>query len=113
MKLVLRWLIYAGGLLFVAYLIPGVSVFSFYSALIAALILGLINALIRPLVIILTLPINIFSLGLFTFIINALMLWLTSTIVKGFDVANFGSALWAALIIWAIALFTNWFLKED
>jgi len=113
MKLILRWLIYAGGLLLVAYLIPGVSVASFYSALIAALILGLINALIRPLVIILTLPINIFSLGLFTFVINALMLWLTSTIVKGFDVANFGSALWAALIIWAIALFTNWFLKED
>lgn len=97
----------------VAYLIPGVTVASFYSALIAALILGLINALIRPLVIILTLPINIFSLGLFTFIINALMLWLVSTIVKGFDIANFGSALWAALIIWLISLITNWFLKED
>ncbi|MDD5043422.1 MAG: phage holin family protein [Patescibacteria group bacterium] len=113
MKLFLRWMIYAAALILAAYLIPGVAVASFYSALIAALILGLINALIRPLVIILTLPINILSLGIFTFIINALMLWLASTMVKGFYIADFGSALWAALLLWIISLAVNWIFKED
>lgn len=72
---------------------------SFYSALIAALILGLINALIRPVVLLLTLPVNILTLGLFTFIVNALMFWLASTVVKGFYVVGFWPAFWGALIM--------------
>jgi putative membrane protein len=74
-------------------------VVSFYSALIAALILGLINALIRPVVLLLTLPVNILTLGLFTFIVNALMFWLASTVVKGFYVVGFWPAFWGALIM--------------
>jgi len=87
--LIFRWVINAIALLLVAYLVPGFVVASFYNALIAALVLGLVNALIRPLLFILTLPITILTLGLFTFVINALMIWFVSTVVDGFDVAGF------------------------
>ena len=112
MKLILRWLISAGTLLLISYYVPGIVVVSFYSALVAALVLGLINALIRPLLIILTLPINIVTLGVFTLVINALMFWLASSVVKGFFVFGFWSAFWGALIMclvgWAVnSLFKN------
>ncbi len=84
MKLILRWLISAATLMLVAYYVPGIAVVSFYSALIAALVLGLVNAILRPLAILFTLPVNILTLGLFTFVINALMFWFASSIVKGF-----------------------------
>ncbi len=113
MKLILRWFIYAAGLMLVAYLIPGVVVSGFYSALITALILGLINALIRPILILLTLPINILSLGLFTLVINALLIWFTSSVVEGFEVAGFAAALWTAFIMWIISWITNVLLKEE
>src|SRR3989344_2260467 len=99
MKLIVRWLISALALMLIAYYVPGIAVTSFYSALVAALILGLINALIRPFILLLTLPINIFTLGLFTLVINALMFWLASSIVKGFFVAGFWPAFWGALLV--------------
>ena len=99
MSLLLRWLISALTLILIAYFVPGITVVSFYSALIAALILGLINALIRPLLIILTLPVNILTLGLFTLVINALMFLLASSMVKGFYVTSFMAAFWGALIM--------------
>ena len=89
------------------YVVPGISVKNFYSALVAALILGLVNAVIRPLLILLTLPVNILTLGLFTLVINALMLWLVASIVKGFDVKNFVAAFFGALILWAVSWLTN------
>ena len=110
--LLLRWLLNTLILMLVAYIVPGVAFSSFWSALITSLIFGLINAVIRPLMIILTLPINILTLGLFTLIINALMLWLASSIVKGFEVANFAAAFWGALVYWLIITFIN-FLFED
>ena len=107
-----RWVINALALLLVANVVPGFGIETFYNALIAALVLGLVNALVRPLLFILTLPVTILTLGLFTFVINALMIWLVSTIVKGFVVTGFVPALLAALLLWAIALLTNWLVKQ-
>lgn len=111
MYLLLRWAIYAVALLGITELIPGVQVESFYSALIVALVLGLLNALVRPILVFLTLPINILSLGLFTLVINALLFWFASTIVKGFEVTGFTPAFWGALILWAVGWLTNALLR--
>lgn len=107
MSLLLRWVFSALSVMVVAYLVPGVKVASFWSALIAALVIGLVNALIRPLIILLTLPVNILTLGLFTLIINALMFWLASSIVKGFDVSGFAAAFWGALVYWIVSWLVN------
>ncbi len=111
MQLLLRWLLNALALVAVANLIPGIHIDNFYHALIAALVLGLVNALIRPLLLILTLPINILTLGIFTFVINALMILLVATIVQGFTVAGFAPAFLAAIILWAFSVLTNWFIQ--
>jgi putative membrane protein len=78
--------------------VPGIHFQSFWAALVTSLILGLLNALIRPLVLLLTLPINFLTLGLFTLIINAFIFWLAGTIVKGFEITNFTTAFWGALV---------------
>jgi putative membrane protein len=110
--IIFRWVINAVALIVVANIVPGFGVETFYNALIAALILGLVNALVRPLFFILTLPVTIITLGLFTFVINALMIWLASTIVEGFVVEGFVPALLAALLLWVISLATNWLIKQ-
>lgn len=112
MKLVVRWLLGAGALMLIAYYVPGIAVTSFYAALVAALVLGLINALIRPFIILLTLPVNILTLGLFTLVINALMFWLASSVVKGFFVAGFWPAFWGALLMCIISWIVNSLFKE-
>ena len=98
MKLILTWLLAACALLVVAYLYPGVQVQSFTSALIAAAVIGLFNAVLRPILVILTLPVTIVTLGLFLFIINALMFWAASGLLSGFHVRDFGAALLGSLI---------------
>ncbi|MBU0546353.1 phage holin family protein [Patescibacteria group bacterium] len=112
MKLLLRWLISAVALLIIANYIPGIKIIGVYPALVAALILGLINALIRPLAVVLTLPITIITLGLFTLVINGLMFWFASTIVKGFYVSGFMPAFWGALIMSLVGWGTNMMLKK-
>lgn len=112
MKLVLRWLINAVALLLIAQLVPGIDVASFYIALIAALILGLVNALIRPLLIVLTLPINILTLGLFTLVINALLFWFVSSFIQDFSVEGFLAAFLGALIMALVSWLTNTALKD-
>jgi putative membrane protein len=112
MYVIFRWVINAIALILIASLVPGFGVETFYNALIAALILGLVNALIRPLVLVLTLPVNIVTLGLFTFVVNALMIWLVSTIVKGFEVSGFVPDLLAALLLWVVSLGTNAIIKK-
>lgn len=107
MSLLLRWVISAASVMAAAYVVPGVSVRSFWAALIAALIIGLVNALIRPLVLLLTLPVNVITLGLFTLVVNALMFWLASSIAKGFDVANFKAAFLGALVYWLVSWLVN------
>jgi len=96
-----------------AYLVPGVSVANLWSALVAALVIGLINALIRPLILLFTLPVNILTLGLFTFVINALMFWLASSIAKGFDVVDFKAAFLGALVYWLVSWIANGLLSKD
>jgi putative membrane protein len=99
MSILLKWFVSALAILIAAYLLPGVVVAGLWSALVLAAVLGLFNISIKPLLIIITLPINIFTLGLFTFVINALLILLASTIVKGFMVGGFMNALLFSLIL--------------
>ena len=108
MLLILRWMLNALALMVVAYLYSGVEVAGFFPALIAALVLGLVNAIIRPILIILTLPINILTLGLFTFVINALLFWFVAEIIKGFTVSGFMAALIGSVLYSLITLVTSW-----
>src|SRR5437868_14232798 len=110
LNLLVRWLLNAAALLLVAYLYPGVAVASFFAAMIAALVLGLVNALVRPILVILTLPVTILTLGLFLFVINALLFWLVAEIVEGFRVTGFVAALVGSLLYSLITLVTSWLL---
>lgn len=98
MKTIVRWLLLAAALLLVANLYPGVTVASFTSALIAALVIGLLNTLLRPLLVLLTLPVTVLTLGLFLFVINALMFWVAAQVLDGFAVAGFVAALIGSLL---------------
>jgi putative membrane protein len=107
MRLLLAWLINTVSLIAVAYLMPSISVSSFTTALVAALLLGLVNAVIRPILVILTLPVTILTLGLFIFVINGLLFWLVGSFLQGFVVdgfwAGFFGAIVYSLISWALA----------
>jgi putative membrane protein len=98
MKIIVRWLLLAAALLLVAHLYPGVTVKSFGSAMIAAFVIGLFNTLLRPLLVLLTLPVTLLTLGLFLFVINALMFWAAAQVLDGFGVAGFAAALIGSLI---------------
>ena len=112
MTLIVRWFINALALMLVAYLYSGVQVSGIFAALIAALVLGLVNAVIRPLLVILTLPVTILTLGLFIFVINAFMFWFVTEIVKGFTVTGFTAALIGSLMFSVISLVTNWLVFD-
>ncbi len=99
MRILLRWIIMAAAVLIAAYLIPGVRIASFFTALWVALFLGIVNVLLRPILILITLPINILTLGLFTFVINAALILLASYFVKGFQVAGFWWALAYGIVL--------------
>jgi putative membrane protein len=98
MKLLARWALLACALLLVAHLLPGVQVHSFMAALAAALVLGLLNTLVRPLLVVLTLPVTVLTLGLFLFIINAAMFWAAAWLLEGLAVNGFGAALLGSLV---------------
>jgi putative membrane protein len=114
MRLLLTWLINAAALMALPYLMNSVTVTNIGSALVAALVLGLVNTLIRPVLVVLTLPVTLLSLGLFILVINALLFWLVSHLVAGFHVTGFGSAFLAAIlysvISWALSTLL---LKND
>ena len=99
MNFLLQWLVSGLAIIITAYLLPGVRVAGFFAALVTALILGLINAFIRPVLILLTLPLNILTLGLFTLVINALLIMLAAAIVPGFTVQGFWWALLFGLVL--------------
>ena len=107
LRLLLVWLINSVALLGVAYLMPSVQVSSFGAALIAALVLGLVNAVIRPILILLTLPVTLLTLGLFILVINGLLFWFVGSILQGFFVAGFWSGVLGALVYsvisWALS----------
>ncbi|AYD67896.1 phage holin family protein [Achromobacter sp. LC458] len=98
MTLILVWILNAVALLAVAYLLPGIAVASFGSALIAALVLGLVNMLVKPVLVLLTLPITIVTLGLFLIVINALLFWFVGSVLKGFQVNGFWWAVGGAIL---------------
>ena len=104
MKILVKWLLSASALLLVAYLYSGVQVESFGSALIAAFVIGLFNAVLRPVLVILTLPVTIVTVGLFLFVINALMFWAAAGVLGGFHVSGFGAALLGSLIYSVLGL---------
>ena len=104
-----RWVLNALCLLLVSEIVPGITFSSGWSLAITVIIFGLINALIRPIILLLTLPINVLTLGIFTLFINALMFWLTSSIVKGFEISNFTAAFWGAVVYWLLTMFINYF----
>ena len=97
-KLITKWLLSAVALLFVAYVYSGVQVRSFGAAMLAALVIGLLNAVVRPILVVLTLPVTLVTLGLFLFVINALMFWAAGSVLEGFHVSGFLSALVGSLI---------------
>ncbi len=98
MKLIIKWLLSAAALLLVAYLYSGVQVTSFTAALVAAFVIGLFNIVLRPVLVVLTLPVTLVTLGLFLFVINALMFWAAAYVLDGFQVSGFVGALIGSLI---------------
>ncbi len=107
MHLLVRLVLNALAVMVVPYLVPGVSIKDFPHAFLAAIVLGLINALIRPILELLSLPITILTLGLFSLILNALLFWLASIFVPGFTVSGFAAAFWGGLIFWVVSWLTN------
>lgn len=103
-KLIAKWLLSASALLFVAYMYSGVEVRSFGSALLAAFVIGLLNAIVRPVLVVLTLPVTVLTLGLFLFVINALMFWAAAGLLDGFGVRDFWAALLGSLIYTVIGI---------
>lgn len=107
MKLLIGWIINIGALLALPYLLSGVHIADWKTAAIVAVVLGLLNMLIKPLLFILTLPVTVLTLGLFTFVINGFLFWLTTRLVDGFTVSSFGWAILGAiaysLISWAVS----------
>lgn len=106
-RLIVLWLINSLALLTVAYVLPGIEVADFTTAMIAAVVLGLVNAFIRPVLILLTLPATILTLGLFIFVINGLLFWMVGSWLQGFTVAGFWSGFFGAIVYsiisWALS----------
>lgn len=108
----LRWIFLTFAITVASYLLEGIHVSGFFSALFAAALLGILNAVFRPILIILTLPINILTLGLFTFVINAVMLMMVSGVISGFEVKGFWSAVFGSLLISIVSWLLNSFIGE-
>jgi putative membrane protein len=105
--LIVKWLITTASVMIAAYVIPGVTVSSFFSALLVALFLGIVNLLLKPFLILITLPINILTLGLFTFVINGCIILLASSVVKGFQVSGFWVAVLFSIVLSIIQFLMN------
>lgn len=107
MKLLVRWLLNAAALAITAWIVPGIEVSGAIALIVAALVIGLVNALVKPVLVVLTLPLTILTLGLFLLVLNALLFWLAAAIAPGFAVAGFWSALFGAVVMavvgWALA----------
>jgi putative membrane protein len=110
--IVVRWLFLTFAIFMAAYLIDGIRISGLPSAILAAAVLGVLNAFFRPILLLLTLPLNILTLGLFTFTINAILLMMASGIISGFDVDGFGAALLGALLISAVSWLLTSFISE-
>jgi len=109
-KIILKWIGLTGAVLLAAYFVPGITVHSFVTALFVALVLGLINTFIKPVLKILTLPVNILTLGLFGIVLNALFFWFASVVVTGFAIAGFIPALIGSIVVSLIMWILDSFL---
>lgn len=107
MVLIIRWILFALALLFIAWLIPGITIESFQAALLASFVIGLVNVFVRPIFVIVTIPITVFTLGLFIFILNAILFGLVAYLVPGFEVDGFFPALLGSIMLSIISLFIN------
>lgn len=107
-KLLAKLLLTALSLILISYLVPGITVASFYIAIVVALVFGILNILVRPVLILLTLPINILTLGLFTLVINAFLFWFVSTFIDGFTVVGAMAAFVGALVLSAL----HWLIEK-
>jgi putative membrane protein len=112
MGILIRWVILTTSIIMASYLLEGIHISGFFSAFFAAAALGILNALFRPVLLLLTLPINVLTLGLFTFVINALMLKMASGIIPGFEVHGFWTAVIGSLIISVISWLLNSFISD-
>lgn len=110
--IIIRWLILTAAIMLTAYLLEGIHVEGFFSALAAAAILGILNAIFRPVLIFLTLPINVLTLGLFTFVINGLLLMMASCAISGFTVSGFWWAFFGSIIISIVSWLLGSFINE-
>src|SRR4028119_2029382 len=108
-RFLVTWLLTAISILITAYFVPGFVVKSFIAAMVAAIILGLVNAVVKPILVLLTLPLTIVSLGLFLFVINAITIWLAGAITPGFDVACFLPALLGSIVLTVVTSLLNFF----
>lgn len=113
MRLLLLWLINTVSLIAVAYLLPSIQVSSFVTALIAALALGLVNAVVRPVLVLLTLPVTLLTLGLFIFVLNGLLFWLVGSVIQGFEVQGFWAGVFGAIIYSLISWLLSALLLKD
>lgn len=110
--IVVRWLFLTFAIFVAAYIFDGIRVAGLPSAILAAAVLGVLNAILRPILLLLTLPLNILTLGLFTFAINALLLLMASGVISGFEVDGFGSALLGAFFISAVSWLLTSFISK-
>jgi len=108
---IIRWVLNMAAIILTAALLSGFEL-TVWGAVVGSIFLGIINAIIRPILILLTLPLNLVTLGLFTFIVNALMLYITSVTIKGFDIQGFGWAILSAILISAISFLISFIVKD-
>ena len=111
--LLIKWLINSLAILIVTYIVKGIEVASPITAVVAAFVLGIINAFLRPFIILITLPINIFTLGLFTFFINGFLFYLVSKIIKGFVITGFWPAFFGALLFSTISFLLSLLVTKE
>jgi putative membrane protein len=113
LKFLFKWLINVLSLVVVVYLMPGIKVDGWQTAVVAGLVLGVVNALLRPILFVLTLPINVLTLGLFTFFLNGFLFFLTAKLVKGFSVEGFWWAFFGAILFSVISFLLNWTIRQE
>ena len=109
----LRWTINAAIILALAYYLPGMTVAGWYAAFVLVAVLGLVNTILRPLVLLLTLPINMLTFGLFTFVINGVLFWFVTSIVEGISVDRFGTAFIGALLFTIASWVSSSLFKKE
>jgi putative membrane protein len=113
LKLLIKWIILTASIIFVSYILDGIQIDSFLTALIAAALLGILNTVVRPLLILLTLPVNLMTFGIFIFVINAMLLMLVSHVISGFQVNGFWTAVSGSILITLSSALLNRLIKEN